>query len=97
MRKHKRVKCFNMISSKTLKKITTSTWKAIIKEKGEEIINRETTTMKKWRFLREACKQISMCGNCGRGETTKLLKWKLYMIKCDSNYGKGEHVKCVNK
>ena len=35
-----------------------STWKAIIKEKSEERINREiqhkTTTMKKFRFLRGA-------------------------------------------
>ena len=46
------------IESKTLEKMKKSTWKAIIKEKSEERMNREiqqtTTTMKKLRFLRGA-------------------------------------------
>ena len=52
-----------------------STWKAIIKEKSEEIINREiqqkTTTMKKLRFLRGANESQYM-KYCGMENTTKV-------------------------
>ena len=56
MRKYKRVKCFsNRNRQKTSTKMIKSTWKAIIKEKSEERMNREIQekqTMKKLRFLR---------------------------------------------
>ena len=42
MRKYKRVVFFEIgIESKTLEKMKKSTWKAIIKEKSEERMNRE--------------------------------------------------------
>ena len=74
-----------------------STWKAIIKEKSEERMNREiqqkTTTMKKLRFLRGAhANESEYVKYCGM-EETKLLKLRLNMIKFDSNYGKKEQVK----
>ena len=70
-----------------------STWKAIIKEKSEEIMNREiqqkTTTMKKLRFLRGAhANESQYVKYCGTEETTKLLKLRLNKIKFDSNYVK---------
>ena len=70
-----------------------STWKAIIKEKSEERINREiqqnTTTMKKLRFLRGAhANKSQYVKYCGMEETTKLLRLRLNVIKFDSNYGK---------
>ena len=79
-----------------------STWKAIIKEKSEERINREiqqnTTTMKKLRFLRGAhANKSQYVKYCGMEETTKLLRLRLNMIKFDSNYGKKEHVKYVQR
>ena len=79
-----------------------STLKAIFKEKSEERMNREiqqkTTTMKKLRFLRGAhANESQYVKYCGMEKTTKLLKWRLNMIKFDSNYGKKEHVKYVKK
>ena len=54
--------------------------------------------MKKLRFLRGAYRNESQYVKyCGMGETTKLLKLRLNMIKFDSNYGKKEHVKYVKK
>ena len=60
-------------------------------------IQQKTTTMKKLRFLRGAhANEESQCVKyCGMGETTKLLKLRLNMIKFDSNYGKKGHVKYV--
>ena len=80
------------IESKTLEKMKKSTWKAIIKEKSEERMNREiqqkTTTMKKLRFLRGAhANESQYVKYCGMEETTKLLKLRLNMNKFDSNYG----------
>ena len=63
-------------------------------------MNREkkTTTSKKLRFLSGAyaneCKYVKYLG---MEETTKLLKLRLNMIKFNSNYGKREHVKYVQK
>ena len=79
-----------------------STWKAIIKEKSEERMNRETqqktTTMKKLRFLGGAhANEGQYAKYCGMEETTKLIKLRLNMIKFDCNYGKKEHVKYVKK
>ena len=94
MKKYKRVVFFEIgIESKTLEKMKKSTWKAIIKEKSEERMNREiqqkTTTMKKLRFLRGAhANESQYVKYCGMEETTKLLKLRLNMIKFDSNYGK---------
>ena len=95
------------IESKTLEKnMKKSTWKAIIKGKSEERMNREiqqkTTTMKKLRFLRSAhANESQYLKYCGMEETTKLLKLRLNMIKFDSNYiwsmEKKEHVKYVKK
>ena len=70
-----------------------STWKAIIKEKSEERMNREiqqqTTTMKKLRFLRGThANESQYVKYCSMEETTKLLRLRLNMIKFDSNYGK---------
>ena len=81
------------IESKTLEKMKKSTWKAIIKVKSEEIMNREiqqnTTTMKKLRFLcRAHANESQYVKSCGMEETTKLLKLRLNMIKFVSNYGK---------
>ena len=75
------------------KKWKKSTWKAIIKEKNEESMNREiqqkTTTMKNLRFLRGAhANESQYVKYCGMEETTKLLKLGLNMIKFYSNYGK---------
>ena len=74
-----------------------STWKAIIKEKSEERMNREiqqkTTTMKELRLLRGAhANESQYVKYCGMEETTKLLKLRLNMIKFDSNNGKKEHM-----
>ena len=78
------------IESKTLEKNEKSTWKAIIKEMSEERMNRDiqqkTTTMKKLRFLRGAhANENQYVKYCGMEVTTKLLKLRLNMIKCDSN------------
>ena len=104
MKKYNRVKSFFEIGieSKTLEKMKKSTWKAIIKEKSEEKMNRQiqqkTTTMKKLRFLRSAHpNENQYVKYCGMEETTKLLKLRLNMIKFDSNNGKKEHVKYVKK
>ena len=90
------------IESKTLEKIKKSTWKAIVKEKSEERMNREiqqkTTTMKKLRFLRGAhANESQYVKYCGMEETTKLLKLRLNMIKFDSNYGKTGTCKICQK
>ena len=91
------------IEIKTLvEKNEKSTWKAIIKEKSEERMNREiqqkTATMNKLRFLRSAhANESQYVKYCGMEETTKLLKLRLNMIKFDSNYGKKEHVKYVKR
>ena len=78
-----------------------STWKASIKEKSEEIMNREiqkNTTMKKFRFLRGAhANKSQYVKHCGMEETTKLLKLRLNMIKYDSNHGKKESCKICQK
>ena len=59
-----------------------STWKAIIKEKSEE-------RMEKLRFLRGAhANESQYVKYCGIEETTKLLKLRVNMLKFDSNYGK---------
>ena len=75
MKKYKRVVFFKIgIETKTLEKIKKSTWKAIIKEKSEERMNKEiqqkATTMKKLRFLRCAHANESQNVNyCGMEET----------------------------
>ena len=79
-----------------------STWKAIIKEKSEERMNREiqqkTTTMKKLRFLRGAhANKSHYVKYCGMEERTKLVKLRLNMIKYDSNYGKKRTCKMCQK
>ena len=90
------------IESKTLEKMKKSTWKAIIKEKSEERMNREiqqkTTTMKKLRFLRGThANESQYVKYCSMEETTKLLRLRLNMIKFDSNYGKRGTCKICQK
>ena len=100
MKKYKRVVFFEIgIESKTLEKMKKSAWKAIIKEKSEERMNREiqqkTTTM---RFLRGThANESQYVKYCSMEETTKLLRLRLNMIKFDSNYGKRGTCKICQK
>ena len=66
-----------------------STWKAIIKEKSEERMNRE--------IQQKNANENQYVKYCGMEETTKLLKLRLNMIKFDSNYGKKGTCKICQK
>ena len=61
-------------------------------------IQQKTTTMNKLRFLMGAhANESQYVKYCGMEEITKLLKLRLNMIKCDSNYGKKGTCKICQK